>query len=156
MNAIGQCSTRKYRLGWKGILYHSDAWLYLAPDSSGCLVAVLMAGLYVPSLFLSYLQVSPDGLELHYWPTYRLRVAWQDIERVGRCKLLGILPCDALYLDRAEARAHNAAIREWGLATRCIVPLSDFRGWPAGELEQDLRRYIPHVFVPQERDPSNT
>ena len=154
MNSVEQCSTRTYRLGWRGILYHSDAWLYLAPDSPGCLAVALMVGLYIPSLFLSYLKVSPDGLELCYWPTYRLCVAWQDIERVGKCKLFGIFPCDALYLDRPEARARNAVLREWGLAKRCIVPLSDFGGWPAGKLAKDLRRCIPHVFVTEEKEQS--
>lgn len=134
------------------MLYHSDAWLYLAPDTPGCLVAALMVGLYIPSLFLSYLKVSPDGLELHYWPIYRIRVAWQDVERLGKCKLLGVFSCDALYLNRAEARARNATIREWGLAKRCIVPLSDFRGWPDGELADDLRWYIPHVFTMEEAE----
>ncbi len=113
-----------------------------------------MVGLYIPSLFLSYLKVSPDGLELHYWPAYRVRVAWRDVERVGKCKFLGIIPCEALYLNRAEARERNAAIREWGLAKRCIVPLSDFRGWPAGELAEDLRRYIPQVFGIEEKEKS--
>jgi hypothetical protein len=103
--------------------------------------------LYLPSLFLSYLRISADGLELHYWPTYRVHVAWQDVERLGKCKFLGFFPCDALYLNRADARVRNATIREWALAKRCIIPLSDFRGWPAGELEADLRRYIPYVFA---------
>jgi hypothetical protein len=152
MNILEQRSTRIYRLGWRGMLYHSDAWLYLAPDTPGCLVLALMVGLYVPSLFLSYLKVSPDGLELHYWPTYRVRVAWQEVERVGKCKLLGLFPCEALYLNRAEARGRKATIREWGLAKRCIIPLSDFRGWPAGGLAEDLRRYVPHVFEIEEKE----
>ena len=154
MNAVGQDSTRTYRLGWRGILYHSDAWLYLTPDTPGCLVIALLVGLYIPSLFLSYLKVSPEGLELSYWPTYRIRLSWQDVERVGKCKALGVFPCDALYLDRAEARERNATIREWGLAKRCIVPLSDFRGWPTGELAKDLRRYLPQLFGIEEKDQS--
>ena len=96
--------------------------------------------------------LAKDGLELHYWPIYRIRVAWQDVERLGKCKLLGVFSCDALYLNRAEARARNATIREWGLAKRCIVPLSDFRGWPDGELADDLRWYIPHVFTMEEAE----
>jgi hypothetical protein len=135
-----------YRLGWKGILYNSDAWLYLQPDVPGLLLLLLMVALYLPSLFLSYLKVSSSGMELHYWPYYRVFVRWDEIDRIGLCRALLVFPCEALYLNKAEAKEKNATIREWGLVKQCIVPLSDFRTWPDGELKRDLQRYIPHIF----------
>ena len=138
---------RIYRLGWKGILFHSDSWLYIQPDSPVFILVILMIVLYIPSLFLSYLKVSSSGLELHYWPLYRVFVVWGDIDRLGKCKALNIFPCDALYLNRAEATEKNAQIREWGLSKQCIIPLSDFRAWSSGELLSDLQRYVPQVFL---------
>ena len=137
---------RIYRFGWKGILFNSDSWLYLQPDTPGLLIAILMIVLYIPSLFLSYLKVSATGLELHYWPLYREFASWEEIDHLGVCKAIIIFPCDALYLKHAAALEKNAKIREWGLAKRCIIPLSDFRAWHSGELRRDLERYIPHVF----------
>ena len=135
-----------YRLGWKGILFNSDSWLYSQPDTPGLLLAFLMIVLYIPSLFLSYLKVSGSGLELHYWPLYRLSVEWDEIDHIGKCKALIIFPCDALYLKRPEASERNAKIREWGLAKQCLIPLSDFHGWSSGELGDELIDHIPHIF----------
>ena len=137
---------RIYRFGWKGVLFNSDAWLYAESGTPGLLFAVLFIALYIPSLFLSYLKVTTTGLELHYWPLYRVFAAWDEVERLGTCKALIVFSCDALYLKRPAAAEKNAKLREWGLAKKCIVPLSDFRAWPSGELRADLLRHIPHVF----------
>ena len=135
-----------FRLGWRGILFNSDSWLYAQPDTPVFFLAILMIALYIPSIFLSYLKVTSAGLELHYWPLYRVFVLWEEIERLGKCKALIIFSCDALYLKRPDAAHKNAEIREWGLAKKCIIPLSDFRTWPDGELKRDLQRHIPHLF----------
>ena len=146
---------RIYRFGWKGVLFHSDSWLYIQPDSSSFLLAILMIVIYIPSLFLSYLKVSSTGLELHYWPLYRVCVDWDEIDRLGKCRALVVFPCDALYLKRAEASGKNAKIREWGLSKQCIIPLSDFHAWSSGELLGDLECYIPQVFLKKTVEAAN-
>lgn len=113
---------RTYKLDWKGILYHSVAWLYLQPGTLEFLILFLMIILYIPSLFLSYLKVSSDGLELRYWPLYKQLITWDEIDRIGKCRALIIFPSDALYLKREGVRERNASIREWGLAKKVLYP----------------------------------
>lgn len=141
-----QPTVRTYRLNMGGMLRHPNLWDASATGSQGCLTTALLLLLYLPSLLRSYLRVSPEGLELYYWPLYRLRAAWPEVVRLGTCKMLGLFPCDALYLDRPESQAREAFVREWGLAKRCVVPVGDFRGWPAGPLAADVGRYIPHIL----------
>ena len=137
---------KKYKLGWKGIFYQLDAWLYATPDTPGFILIPIMVGLFIPRLYLSYLKVSTEGLTLHYWPGYQIQVKWEDIDHLGKCRFLGIIPCDALYLKRDEAKDKKAIIRGWGLAKKCIIPLCDFRGWPKGELAENIKTHVPHIF----------
>ena len=135
-----------HKLGWKGILFQFDPLLYADPDTPGWVLFPIMVGLFIPRLFLSYLKVSADGLILHYWPKHTTQVKWEQIARLGRCRFLGFIPCDALYLKMPEAQTKNAALREWGLAKKCIIPLSDFRGWPNGKLAENLKNRIPSIM----------
>ena len=147
MSVVQNNEERIHRLGWKGILFQLDPLLYADPDTPGFLLFPIMVGLFIPRLFLSYLKVSAEGLILHYWPRYTIRLKWEEIDRLGKCRFLGFIPCDALYLKMAEAQTKNARLREWGLAKKCIIPLSDFRGWPNGSLAESLKKYIPSMFL---------
>jgi hypothetical protein len=143
---------RIHRLGWKGILAHSVAWLYHTPDTPRIVALLFMIGLYLPGLLLSYLKFTPEGLELHYWPTYRLRAAWGEVVRIGGCRAIGIIPGEALFLDREESKMKSAGMRGWGLLKRCIIPLSDFRGWPTGALAEDLNRFLRSEVITEKRN----
>ena len=95
-------SSHTYRLGWKGILCAAEPLLYGDSDPSLWIILPILLLLFVPRLFLSYLKVGPAGLELRYWPGYRVQVPWSDIDRLGKCRALGVMRCDALYLQRSS------------------------------------------------------
>ena len=56
---------------------------------------------------------------------------------------IGKKSSDALYLKGSEAGVID---RHQGLRKKRVIPLSDFRGWPDGELFNDLMRYIPDII----------
>ena len=147
MNVAHRQDEKIFKLGWKGIFFQFDALLYAEPETPGWLLIPITIGLFIPHLLLSYLKVTSNGLHLHFWPKYTTQVKWEEIDRLGKCRFLFLFPCDALFLKKAEAKTKNATLRDWGLAKKCIIPLSDFQGWPDGELAQCLKKYIPAIIL---------
>lgn len=117
------------------------------------LFLLLYIAVLVGRFLLSHLKVSSDGLEYRYWPTYAIRASWEDVEYLGKYNSLGIIPYDALYLKTASPfgwQIMMAFRRAVGLSTQYLVPLTGFHGWPKGQLADDLREYVPHVFNAEE------
>jgi hypothetical protein len=134
-----------HRLSWKGVLFSSEALLYAAPDTPQFLLMPILIFLYLPKLFLSYLRISDSGIELFYWPNYRQKTSWENIERLGEVFYLEKFTQQALYL-RSESGEKVDIKREKGLREKLIIPLSDFRGWPTGTLYDELQKHIPHIL----------
>ena len=148
-----QNPTHTYRFNWKGMLYATWPLLYIEPDSASCLVIPMLVFLYVPSLFLSYLRVSDEGVELLHWPRYRVRARWDEVTRLDKCRAFGKFKFDALYLrESAQGEARKLADREMGEFRKNIISLTDFRGWPEGRLAEDIRRYLPQMYAKWERE----
>jgi hypothetical protein len=116
-------------------------------DTPGCFLPLALL-LFIPELLLSYLKVSPAGLEIRYWPFYKLHVRWEQVDRLDKYKLLGILPSDVLYLKQSAPFGSLSIIgRELQLGQpQRFVVLNDFRGWANGRLAENLRRYIPEIM----------
>jgi hypothetical protein len=97
----------------------------------------------------SYLKISQHGLEYRYWPFYGLRCAWNDVDRLGTYRSLGFIPREVLYLKRAEPIRWQATMKLrqiLGLSTQYFIPLTGIKGWPDGELANELRQRMPHLF----------
>ena len=137
----------RHRLNWKGMLLSSESLLYADPDTPWILMLPILILLYLPSLFFSYLKVNEEGLELFYWPRYRLKSSWEGIKYLGEVTLLGKIPHAALYLKDAEPT--QSLSRHQGIRKKWIIPLGDFRGWPDGSLSQELSMYIPDLLANQ-------
>lgn len=121
------------------------------------LVSIYFLVVTIGNALLSYLKVSPNGLEMRSWPYQGLRCRWEDIERVGAYKLLGLIPFDALYLKRADPVGPQITVnfrRLLGLRTPPVMVLSGFQGWPTGPLAADLRAYRPDLFPPARETPT--
>jgi hypothetical protein len=106
-------------------------------------------------LFLSYLKVTPDGVEYRYWPSYAVRCNWDDVEKLGEHRSFGIFPSDVLYLRSGEPIGPQITIalrRKLGLKTQYFVPLTGIQGWPEGRLANDLREYLPHILGSRHAD----
>jgi hypothetical protein len=139
--------SKKYRLSWKGVLFASEALLYEDADTPRFLLIPILVFLYLPKLFLSYLEVSDQGINLFYWPNYRINVSWQEVNRLGKAIFLGRQSSDVLYLRKGPEEGIPSLIdRHRGFREKRIIPLSDFRGWPDGDLYNDLMRYIPNII----------
>ena len=133
----------RHRLNWRGMLLSSETLLYADPDTPWILLVPILIFLYLPSLFFSYIKTSADGIELYYWPRYRVKAKWEDIDRLGEVTLLGKIPHEALILKNAEPT--QALSRHQGIRKKWIIPLGDFRGWPEGKLQQALTKYKPDL-----------
>ena len=136
-----------YRLNLKGILFSSEALLFADSESSWVLTIPILLFLFIPKLTFSYLMVSDEGIELLYWPNYRIKSTWDMIDHLGKVTVIGSLTSDVLFL-RGETEETSAVgmNRHRGIKERRIIPLSDFRGWPKGQLYSDLLRLIPDII----------
>ena len=136
-----------YRLNWKGILFSSEALLFADSEPSWVLTFPILLFLFIPKLIFSYLKVSDEGIELLYWPNYRIKSTWDMIDHLGKVTVIGSLTSDVLFL-RGETEETSAVEinRHRGIKERRIIPLSDFRGWPKGQLYCDLLRLIPDII----------
>jgi ABC-type multidrug transport system fused ATPase/permease subunit len=96
----------------------------------------------------NYLEISEHGVEYRYWPSYRVRCGWNDIEKLVSHRMI-FITSDVLYLDKAELFSNPAISAFYNisrLSSKKTITLSGFSGWPNGELANDLRKYAPQLF----------
>jgi len=137
----------KYRLNWKGILFSSEALLLADSEPSWIIIFPILLFLFIPKLIFSYLMVSDEGIELLYWPNYRLKSTWEKIDHLGKVTVIGSLTSDVLYLRDETGETRTVEInRPRGIKEKHIISLSDFRGWPKGQLYSALLRFIPEII----------
>lgn len=122
-----------FQKAWLGLV--AALWLLLAVRQT--------AGVYLISR--ARLVTTPNGLELIN-PWYTISSTWDNI-----AKLKGKPPL--VYLRQNPTVRNNSpfswlVLTPWG---RKVLPMLLFQGsWP-GELEQDFRRYAPHLFSAEDR-----
>ena len=115
-------------------------WLRLVVVTGGLLMtAMLVWG--VMQFFASYLQMSDEGVGVRHWPTKLKLVPWNKVERVGKYATLGIFKSDILIFKEMHQISGVESKEEFNVFT-----LSDFQGWPKGELADDLRKRRPQAF----------
>jgi hypothetical protein len=115
-------------------------WLRLVVIAGG----VLMLGILVWGIgqfFASYLQISGEGVGERRWPGKLKLVAWDKIENIRHYATLGIFKSDILVYK--ELRPISGVEMKEELN---FFSLSDYMGWPKGELADDLRKQHPRAF----------
>jgi hypothetical protein len=104
------------------------------------------------SLHRSYIRTSPTGLEIYWHPDYEIKVDWQEVIRFEKKKYLGMIPYEILYVDRPiypkeiKVIYLTKSIKEHVEKQRLGIPLRCYQGWPHGELEHELIKYIPQIM----------
>ena len=96
----------------------------------------------------SYLQISQNSIKYRKGLTYALSCNWDDIESLGRHQGLARV-YDVLYLKRVEPLKwafFMTFLQRFKVNMRYYIPLTGFQGWPEGSLDEELRRYAPHIF----------
>lgn len=115
-------------------------WLRLVVVAGGLImVGILVWGF--GKFFFNYLQLSVEGIGERRWPGKLKLVPWDKVENVHHYATLGIFKSDILVYK--ETRQIS------GVETKEVLnffTLSDFRGWPKGELTDELRKYYPQAF----------
>ena len=99
--------------------------------------------------FFTYVKVSHDGLEYHFWP-YAVRCNWEHVD----IKHDRYVPAyDKIHLKQAEpvelgqlARVIRRVIPWPRRVPSDLFALGSFRGYPDGPLADDLWSYAPHLF----------
>jgi hypothetical protein len=136
----------KFRLSLKGVMFISEALLYADADTPQIIMLPIILFLFIPKLIFSFLETSLDGIRVHYWPNYHIRVGWQMIDRLGKASFLGKTNCDALHLRNLQGKPSAYEIsRHAGIQQKRLIALSDFKGWPNGDLHQELVQFIPEI-----------
>lgn len=134
-------------------------WLTFTVVPLVCMSIVILSLALMPvgRFLFSYLKLSDDGLEYYYWPNYRAKCTWQDVERIGKWKSVWGIPHEALFVNQLETTGNGWAITKNLRQTFSlselpkILPLTGISGWPNGALAKELRHYIPHVFETQNK-----
>ncbi len=135
-----------YRLSWKGVLLSSEALLYTTPDTAQFILIPILLLLYLPKLLFSYLRITENGIELFYWPNYHLSAKWEEIEQLGKVSYIWNNSQDVLIIRRIEGKSITQGLdRHQAMQEKRIIPLEDFRGWPEGNLSDELQKHIPVI-----------
>lgn len=96
--------------------------------------------------FFSYVKTSSSGLEHKIWLYKHISCRWSDVDRIGKRWLF----IDVVYLKRCEVIGPSLSLmmtlKPFRPYLQNVLPLSGYKGWPDGELAQDLRQYAPHLF----------
>ncbi len=114
---------------------------------------VYLLAYFVGNPLLSYLKVSPEGLEYCSWPVKHLRCGWEGVQRMGKTPAWGVA-YEMVRLTGAEALQNGVFIKTVRRTPRLFPRgqldyfyLTGFRGYPDGALADDLRHYAPHLFT---------
>lgn len=104
-------------------------------------------------LLRSYLKIGPEGLELLLWPGKPIVASWGEITHLEYKKIAGFLTYDRLFLDRSFYENRSVIVltqnsRQWVAAQKKFIVLSDFVGWPDGDLAKGLQQFAPQIFEP--------
>jgi hypothetical protein len=100
----------------------------------------------------SYLKTDPAGLEIYWHPNYTIQVGWQEVLRFEKKMCFGMIPYEVLYVDRPIYPKElpviylSKSIKERVENMRLGIPLRCYQGWPNGDLERELQKYIPQVM----------
>jgi hypothetical protein len=109
------------------------------------LLFTIVSILTVIRLFANYIELSPDGVNFLYFGNFRVRAKWTDIERLGPLTVLkGIVALHPAKADISEPFFYRW--RQSLYKKPYVIPVSDFEGWPDGELAAALRHYAPQLF----------
>ena len=125
-----------------------------APNTATLCIAPLFAGLFlsliVSALFSAHIRLvtSPAGIE-YYQVGYSICTSWDNIQGFGqvpygRTKVLGLVLHQPALQTNKYLKWMTPVRKQLGLD----IPIDPFLGrWQNNELEQDLERYLPHLFV---------
>jgi hypothetical protein len=157
LGSTGIVFKRRFPLGY---LFHINPFTrYCAerydssPESWGQTLFIIgvLAGMY--ESHRSYLRVGPAGLEIYWHPGNAIEVAWQEVIRLERKRHWGVIQSDLLYVDRpifTDKRKPiflTEKIKEHFEKQRLGIPLRLYNGWPNGQLEEELNKYIPQIIA---------
>jgi hypothetical protein len=105
-------------------------------------------------VIFSYLLISEDGLEYSLWPAHKIYCTWEDVDQIKKSPLP--FQGDILVIKRAQVsglleilpRINNGDL---GAAkTLPVIPLYQIDGWQNGKLVDELKKYVPNLFVEQQ------
>lgn len=91
-------------------------------------------------------------MEIYWHPGYEIKLAWQEVLQYEQKKYLEVIPYEILYVDRPMYAKEvkviylTQNIKEYVERQRLGIPLRCYQGWPHGDLEQELRKYIPEIM----------
>ncbi len=98
--------------------------------------------------FFSYIKISSVGIEQKHFPYKHIRCDWADIDKLDKYLLL----TDVIYLNSFKVVGVSLSLKS---PFRLLRPKQGFisptgyRGWPDGQLADDLKQYAPKLFNDQ-------
>ena len=127
-------------------LSSESLFMFVALGTLGIIMFTLFAVIFVYRIG-TFLRLSPDGLEYHRWPFKTITCKWNEVEKISQGNIMGFT-FSTLMLPKSEIGLEIPIGKGvLGSAKYKLVPLNDFRGWPNGELRDELRLYAPKFFA---------
>jgi hypothetical protein len=100
-------------------------------------------------LFFAYIKVTPEGIEQKYPGSIHIRSKWSDVDRFGTLFFNNVL-----YLNAYEELGLSLSLRspfQLFRPKQRFISLSNYNGWPNGQLANQLKQYAPRLFENQPR-----
>ena len=127
-----------------------------SPASCGQILFIIVVLSEMCAAHRSYLRVGPPGLEIYWHPGNTIKADWTEVIRLERKRHLGVIQSDLLYIDRPVFAGKMEPIfltkkaKEHFEKQRLGIPLRLYNGWPDGQLEEELNKYIPQIIADSE------
>ena len=144
------------------IQFISPAGLFLIPAFCSlvffALTRILLLTLSIGFIISSYVTTLPNGLEIRHWPHYRVRLRWEDVERMGKRPGWGA-SYEQIRLEKAEElaeepigymAAESVALLRFVRNSLRSFSLRSIEGYPKGNFAAELRQYALYLFEPSE------
>jgi uncharacterized Tic20 family protein len=97
------------------------------------------------SMFFSYIKITPEGIEHKVWPYRHIRSNWVELDRLGK-----FLLHDVIYLKSYTVIGFSLSYVKpfvfFNNLFQNFIILSSYKGWPNGQLADDLKRCAPQLF----------
>lgn len=111
-------------------------------------IVIIQMTMNVILSFFSYIKISPEGIEQKNAIYKHIRSNWSSIDKLDKYFLFR----DAIYLNSFEVIGPSLSLKSpfrFLRPKQGFISLTGFKGWPEGELADDLKHYAPRLFEVQ-------
>jgi hypothetical protein len=135
-----------------GVLRLVTPMIFGLPALAITIISFALFSTSIGRAIFSYLLLSEEGLKFRLWPLHKIKCTWDDVEQIKKSPFP--FQGDILTLKKAEVSGFHLLLDfikgNFGVTkTLPIIPLYQIDGWQNGRLKNELKKYVPDLFVDQ-------